>query len=104
MRKIEYNMESQVVIKIVRTQIKKWVKLKKPFNWVQQQLKAIPSKEELMIKLPRRKKSGRIRLSLQKMQFYWAQIVSRPENVKKYWKTAGGNFPSIIPLVTQDLK
>lgn len=101
MRTMEYNMESQTVVEIVKTQIKKWIKLKKTYRWAQNQLKSIPSEEELMQKIT---KSGRLRLSIQKMQYHWAKIVSRPGNVRNYWKVAGGTFHGNILLATQDHK
>ena len=92
MRKIEYNMESSTVIAIGKKLINEWVKLKKPYHWVQNQLRLIPSKEDLLKKIQQISKPNHLRLSLPKMQEYWAQIFTRPENVKNYWEIAGGTF------------
>ncbi len=92
MRKMDYNMESYTVDAIVRTEIQKWVKLNKSYQWVQNQLKKIPSKEELLKKITRTSKYYHRNLSLPEMQNCWVQIMSRPDKVQNYWKVAGGTI------------
>jgi len=89
-RKMNYNMESQTVNAIVKKQVKKWVRLNRTYQWVQNQLKIIPSKKTLLKKLKQISKSGYQSLSISKMQDIWAQLFSKPDNVKKFWINAGG--------------
>ncbi len=89
-RKMEYNIESQTVNAIVKKQINEWVKLNKTYHWVQNQLKLIPSKEILLKKVSQISNTKSNNLSIAKMQDIWVQIFSNPNNLHKYWKSAGG--------------
>ena len=89
-RKMGYNLESHTVDVIVKKQITEWVRLKKPYNWVQNQLKLIPSKETLLKKVSQISNIKNNSLSIAKMQDIWGQIFSNPNNLNKYWKSAGG--------------
>ncbi|WP_371806546.1 radical SAM protein [Candidatus Lokiarchaeum ossiferum] len=89
-RKVDYNMESHTVLAIVKHQIKKWVRLDKPYHWVQDQLRTIPSKAELLRKIQNYTKFKKTNLSLSKMQECWVQMISKQDYIQNYWINEGG--------------
>ncbi|MHA1583946.1 MAG: hypothetical protein ACTSWL_01715, partial [Promethearchaeota archaeon] len=89
-QRLEYNMETRTVIAIVKSKIRKWVRLNKPYHWVQNQLNSIPDREDLLKKVKKISKNAHLSLSISKMQNIWGEIFSKPDNVRSYWKRAGG--------------
>ncbi|MHA1899738.1 MAG: B12-binding domain-containing radical SAM protein [Promethearchaeota archaeon] len=91
-QKIEYRIESHAVDAIVRNQVNEWVKLNKPYHWVQNQIKLIPSEKVLLKKARKISKTKNKNISIAKMQDIWSRIFSNPANLQKYWKNAGGKL------------